>query len=182
MISGVWGPLGFVFDKKGKIRVGTLSPTLEESGCRFCTACVEVCPTGALMDKAVRPGKRDDDLVPCRAACPAHIDIPGYIRLIAEGREDEAHAVIREKVPFPGILGRVCTAPCEDACRRGEIDEPIAICALKRFAADNEKGLWKKKTIQRDETGKRVAVVGGGSCRTHCRLLSQKAWPRDNHV
>jgi len=156
------GALGFVFDKKGKIRVGTLSPTLEESGCRFCTACVEVCPTGALMDKAVRPGKRDDDLVPCRAACPAHIDIPGYIRLIAEGREDEAHAVIREKVPFPGILGRVCTAPCEDACRRGEIDEPIAICALKRFAADNEKGLWKKKTIQRDETGKRVAVVGAG--------------------
>lgn len=156
------GAIGFVFDKDGQVCVGTIAPTLRESGCRFCTACVEVCPTGALMDKAVRPGKREDDLLPCRAACPAHIDVPGYIRLVSQGRDNEAYAVIRKKVPFPGILGRVCHAPCEDACRRGEIDEPVAICALKRYAADNEKGELKKKNIQRDETGKSVAVVGAG--------------------
>ncbi|MBW2208635.1 MAG: (2Fe-2S)-binding protein, partial [Deltaproteobacteria bacterium] len=97
--------LGFVYDKNGLTQVGTLGPGLEESGCKFCTACVEVCPTGALVDKGVRPGKREEDLVPCKEACPVHIDVPGYLRLIAEGRAYEASAVIREKVPFPGVLG-----------------------------------------------------------------------------
>ena len=105
--------LGFVYDEKGRVIIGTVGPTLDVSGCKFCTACVEVCPTGALMDKAVRPGRREEDIVPCREACPAHIDVPEYLRLIAQGRRDEANAVIREKVPLPGILGRVCTHPCE---------------------------------------------------------------------
>lgn len=154
--------LGFVYDKEGRIQVGTLGPTLEESGCKFCTACVEVCPTGALMDKLVRPGKKEEDLVPCKEACPVHIDIPGYLRLIAAGKRDEAYAVIREKVPFPGILGRVCIHPCEDECRRGEVNEPISICALKRYAADGEKGLWKKNAKTGADTGKKVAIVGAG--------------------
>ncbi|MBL7173684.1 MAG: FAD-dependent oxidoreductase, partial [Desulfobacteraceae bacterium] len=154
--------IGFVFDEKGQVQIGALGPSLEESGCKFCTACVEVCPTGALMDKSVRPGKKEEDLVPCKEACPAHIDIPGYLRLIAEGRRDEANAVIREKVPFPGILGRVCIHPCEDVCRRGEVNEPISICVLKRYAADGEEGLWKKNTTIGEDTGKKVAIVGAG--------------------
>jgi len=154
--------IGFVFDEEGQVQIGTLGPTLEESGCKFCTACVEVCPTGALMDKFVRPGKKEEDFVPCKEACPAHIDIPGYLRLIAEGRRDEANAVIREKVPFPGILGRVCIHPCEDVCRRGEVNEPISICALKRYAADGEEGLWKKNATIGEDTGKKVAIVGAG--------------------
>ncbi len=72
--------LGFVYDKNDRVRIGTLAPTLKESGCKFCTACVEVCPTGALKDKAVRPGKKKEDLVPCKEACPADIDVPGYLR------------------------------------------------------------------------------------------------------
>jgi len=156
------GALGFVYDKKGEIQVGTLGPTLEDSGCKFCTACVEVCPTGALMDKSVRPGKKEEDIVPCKAACPAHIDIPGYLRLIAHGKRDEANAVIREKVPFPGILGRVCIHPCEDACRRGEVNAPVSICALKRYAADSKNRVWKKKARSGRETGKKVAIVGAG--------------------
>lgn len=154
--------LGFVYDENENVQIGTLEPTLEESGCKFCMACVEVCPTGALMDKAVRPGKREEDIVSCTEACPAHIDIPGYLRLVAEGKGDEANAVIREKVPFPGILGRVCDRPCEDACHRAEVNEPIAICALKRYAADREKGLWKKRMQVEGDTGKKVAVVGSG--------------------
>ena len=154
--------IGFVYDKDGHIQVGSVGPSLEESGCKFCTACVEVCPTGALMDKLVGPGKKEEDIVSCREACPVHIDIPGYLRLIAEGKGDEANAVIREKVPFPGILGRVCIHPCEEACRRGEVNEPISICALKRYAADGDTGLWKQGTKVKDKTDKKVAIVGSG--------------------
>ena len=154
--------LGFVFDKDGQIQVGTVAETLEDSSCKFCTACVEVCPTGALVDKSVEPATREDDLVPCKAACPAHIDVPGYLRMCALGKRDEANAIIREKVPFPGILGRVCIHPCEDACRRGEVNESISICALKRYAADGDKGLWKNENPLSADTGKKVAIIGAG--------------------
>ncbi len=154
--------IGFVVDGIGRVQIGSLRPTLEESGCKFCTACVEVCPTGALMDKSVRPGKKEEDLVPCKSACPAHMDVPWYLRLIAEGKRDEANAVIREKVPLPGILGRVCIHPCEEACRRKEVNEPISICALKRYAADGDKGLWKNNTRAGDHSGKKVAIIGSG--------------------
>jgi len=154
--------IGFVVDGNGQVQIGSLGPTLEESACKFCTACVEVCPTGALMDKSVRPGKKEEDLVPCKNACPAHIDVPWTLRLIAAGKKDEANAVIREKVPLPGILGRVCIHPCEEACRRKEVNEPISICALKRYAADGDKGLWKKNTSVDGDSGKKVAIIGSG--------------------
>jgi NADPH-dependent glutamate synthase beta subunit-like oxidoreductase/ferredoxin len=154
--------IGFVYDQNGQVHIGTVAETLEDSGCKFCTACVEVCPTGALVDKAVEPGTKEDDIVPCKAACPAHIDIPGYLRMLAQGKADQANAIIHEKVPFPGVLGRVCIHPCEDVCRRGEVNETISICALKRFAADGEKGLWKKENKVAADTGKKVAVMGAG--------------------
>ncbi|MGD9175093.1 MAG: FAD-dependent oxidoreductase, partial [Desulfobacterales bacterium] len=154
--------LGFVFDENGQAQVGTVAETLEDSGCKFCTACVEVCPTGALVDKSVAAATREADLVPCTAACPAHIDVPGYLRMCAAGKCDEAHAIIRERVPFPGVLGRVCPHPCEDDCRRGEINDPIAICALKRYAADGDRGLWKKEHKIEADSGKKVVVVGAG--------------------
>ncbi|MBI2538237.1 MAG: 4Fe-4S binding protein [Deltaproteobacteria bacterium] len=95
---------------------------MPESECKFCTACVEVCPTGALMDKpadvAAGAGK-EQALVPCRSACPAGVDIPRYVRLIAQGKYGEAVSVIREKAPFPAVLGYVCFHPCENVCRRG---------------------------------------------------------------
>ncbi len=166
--------LGFVYDGNGRVQIGTLAPSLADSGCKFCTACVEVCPTGALMDKQVRPGKKEEDLVPCKEACPAHIDVPGYLRLIAEGKADEANAVIREKVPFPGILGRVCIHPCEEVCRRGDVNEPIAICALKRYAADQEKSLWKEKSKVKSYTGKKVAIVGSGPAGLTCAYYLAK--------
>ena len=77
-------------------------------------------------------------VVDCQWACPAHTDVPEYIRLIAQGEFTEAYMVNRESNVFPGILGRVCDRPCEPACRRGRIEaKPVAICRLKRVAADN---------------------------------------------
>lgn len=101
---------------------------------------------------------------PCQAACPAGIDIAGYIDLITKKKYVEATALIKEMLPLPGILGRVCPRPCEDPCRRAQIDgEPVAICALKRFAADKavDAGL-PTQPQPKPSTGKRVAVVGAG--------------------
>mgnify|MGYP000666378902 CR=1 FL=1 len=99
---------------------------------------------------------------PCRAACPAGIDVPRYIRLIGDGRYEEAVAVVRERVPLPSICAYVCHAPCEAKCRRGTLrDRPIAIEALKRFAVDHSRS-WEPKGPRAKETGKRVAVIGSG--------------------
>jgi len=153
--------LGFVY-KDGEVFVGTVAPTLEESSCKFCGACVEVCPTGALTDKEVIAGEREVSLVPCKFSCPAEIDVPRYTYLIAQGRYDEAAAVIREKVPLPSVLGHACARPCESECRRGQIDEPISICALKRFVADHDTKIWKQKVKIAPRTGKHIAIIGSG--------------------
>lgn len=137
----------------------------KDSGCKFCFTCVEVCPTGALVDREARYHSIPEweaYVVPCSEACPAHIDIPRYVRLISEEKYSEALAVIREKVPFPGSLGRVCIHPCEQACRRDKLNEPICIKFLKRFAADHDSGLWKKNSKVAPPTGKQVAIVGSG--------------------
>ena len=73
---------------------------------------------------------------PCENACPASVNVPGYLTLIAQGRSKDAYRLIRQENPFPAICGRICTHPCEAKCRRAQLDEPIAICDLKRFAAD----------------------------------------------
>lgn len=152
--------LGFVYID-GKVAVGTVGPSLKDSGCKFCGACVEVCPTGAIMDKETG-AKREATLVPCKNICPAGIDVPRYVNLIAEGKFTQAVAVIREKVPFPSVLGRVCHHPCEAECRRGKLDGAISIRALKHFASENDTGFWKQYLKPVLPTGKRVAVVGSG--------------------
>jgi len=138
---------------------------LQDSGCRFCGACVEVCPTGALMDKEAkyRPDCDHESVaVPCKYACPAGINVPLYVYLIGEGKYQEALAIIREKVPFPGVLGRVCIHPCEEACRREAINDPISIRFLKRFVADRDNGEWKQSSRKLSPTGKKAAIVGSG--------------------
>jgi len=148
--------IDFVFNEEGRVLVGTVSPTLGESACRFCTACVEVCPTGALVDK--KPFK----VVPCQGACPAGIDVPRYAHLIAEGRFDESYAVVRERLPLPSVCGYICLAFCEEECRRGEVNEPVGIRALKRFVSENHSDLWKKSLKRPKATGKKIAIVGSG--------------------
>lgn len=139
--------------------------TLREAGCRFCGACIEVCPTGSIMDQVkIMKEERSyaDNIVPCKSACPAHIDIPRYIRSIKEGDFDKAAAVIREKVPFPETLGSVCSHVCESECKRNELDSPLSVCRLKRAAAVNESGAWKKHVRKDAATGKKAAVIGAG--------------------
>ena len=99
---------------------------------------------------------------PCSHTCPAGVDVPRYVRFIAQGEFDQALAVIRERIPFPSICGHVCPHPCEAKCRRGQVDEAIAIRALKRFAAEKGNGLWKTKSKMAPATDKRVAIVGSG--------------------
>src|ERR1700674_4595402 len=104
-------------------------------------------------------------VVDCQWACPAHTDVPEYIRLIAQGRFTDAYMVNRHSNVFPGILGRVCDRPCEPACRRGRIEQqkPVAICRLKRVAADHRDevaGLLPK--IPKAKNGKRIACIGAG--------------------
>jgi ferredoxin len=155
------GALGYL-SVDGKISVGMLGPSAIESGCKFCGACVEVCPTGALSDKDIKWAGREAALVPCRNACPAGIDIPRYVSLIAEGKFAEAAAKVRGKVPFPAVLGRVCFHPCEDVCRRGALNDSICINTLKRFAAEYDAGLPQDNSTVPPGTGAKVAIIGSG--------------------
>ena len=103
-------------------------------------------------------------VVDCQWACPAHTDVPEYIRLIAQGRFTDAYILNRESNVFPGILGRVCDRPCEPACRRGRIDaKPVAICRLKRVAADHRDAIDDRlPVIPGAKNGKRIALIGAG--------------------
>ena len=103
-------------------------------------------------------------VVDCQWGCPAHTDVPGYIRHIAQGEYTEAYLLNRESNVFPGILGRVCDRPCEPVCRRARVDEePVAICRLKRVAGDL-KGDFKSHlpAVPTQKNGKKVAIVGAG--------------------
>nr|VFJ58990.1 MAG: NADPH-dependent glutamate synthase beta chain [Candidatus Kentron sp. FM]VFJ62325.1 MAG: NADPH-dependent glutamate synthase beta chain [Candidatus Kentron sp. FM]VFK13239.1 MAG: NADPH-dependent glutamate synthase beta chain [Candidatus Kentron sp. FM] len=97
----------------------------------------------------------------CQAACPLHIDNRQMIALIGEGRFDDALAVVEEKLPFPKVLGRICTRPCEPACKRQEVEEAVAIRDLKRFVADRRK-LPAVLPVPGPERRERIAIVGGG--------------------
>ena len=103
-------------------------------------------------------------VVDCQWACPAHTDVPGYIRLIAQGRFSDAYMLNRQSNVFPGILGRVCDRPCEPACRRGRVeDKPVAICRLKRVAADHRDDITERLPKQPATTnGKKIALIGAG--------------------
>ena len=103
-------------------------------------------------------------VVDCQYACPAHTPVPEYIRLIAEQKYDEAYMINWDSNVFPGVLGRTCDRPCEPACRRGRVEkEPVAICRLKRVAADNKgdvKKFMPKSPFK--SNGKKVALIGAG--------------------
>ena len=108
----------------------------------------------------------DREVPRCISACPAGCDVQGYIKLIEGGRYEEAYSRIKERIPFPASIGRICHHPCEDNCKRGFFDEPIAIAALKRFVGDyvseKEKGREKEALKKRGEKGKKVAIIGAG--------------------
>ncbi len=144
------------FNKQLPVREDSPFFIRDNNLCINCQKCVRACSD-------IRKAGVIEFAYPCHKACPAGIDIPRYIKAIGRGRPGTALAVIREKVPFPGVLGRVCIHPCEGECQRGKINEsPLQIRLLKRYAADYGDDKWKLKSKKLSLTGKKVAVVGAG--------------------
>lgn len=171
--------------KNGETYVGIVDDKLlVDTDCRFCGACVEVCPTGAIQDvKGIfsKDSPRNMALIPCKNDCPAHTDIPEYVRLTKEGKYSDAVSVIREKLTFPHSLGYICTHACESGCKRSHINEAISIREIKKFAVENDKTEdWKNKVKRSKSNGKKVAVIGGGpSGMTAAYYLAKKGYAVD---
>jgi formate dehydrogenase beta subunit len=144
-------------------------PVVNPDRCTGCGTCERVCPKHIITltsnSRRIQGEYTTDECTaPCQRSCPAGIDIPAYIREIREGRPLEAVRIIKETNPFPLVCGRICVHPCEFECRRNLVDQAVAINPLKRFAADYEMNSGMRVQIPRaPESGKRVAVVGGGA-------------------
>jgi len=173
---------GYVGNFKVKIR--KKAPFVDWDKCTGCDDCTEPCPVdirsqfdvGLIPRKAIyRPFPQaipnkftisKFGLPPCRLACPAGVNVPGYINLIKLGKYKEALALEREANPFPAVCGRVCTHPCEGECARGQVDEPLSIRALKRFIADKETERETPQLPPQKES--KVAIIGAGPSGLSC--------------
>jgi NADPH-dependent glutamate synthase beta subunit-like oxidoreductase len=143
-------------------------PLVNEQRCTGCGTCERVCPKhiinlSSITRRIIREYTTDECTTPCQRACPAGINIREYIHQISIGNNHRAVQVIKERNPFPAVIGRICPRPCELECRRNYIDEPVAINFLKRYAADYEKESGKRiLPYKAPDTGRKIAVVGGG--------------------
>ena len=165
------------YDERTKIYGSCgLCMTEVEGNPKLCKACATQIADGMIVrtntNRVIESRKTNLELLlsnhvgdcrpPCVLACPANTDCQGYVGLIANGEYEEAIKLIKDKIPLPAAIGRVCPHPCEKECRRGLIDEPIAIQNLKRFAADADlmEDAWEPEI--EEETGKSVGIIGGG--------------------
>jgi NADPH-dependent glutamate synthase beta subunit-like oxidoreductase/NADH:ubiquinone oxidoreductase subunit E len=128
--------------------------------CQDCGACGFVCPTSYIHEVVKIPA-------PCTLTCPAGINAQGYVQLINQGKTQEAVQLIMEELPLVGVLGRICPHPCEEECRRQMVDEPIAICNLKRFAAD-QVDIKNIKVQVAEPRPEKVAIIGSGPAGLSC--------------
>lgn len=164
-----------------KVRVIKKPRYVDESKCTGCDECTKVCPVtfpnefdmGLAKRKAIYrlfPQSVPNIFAidrrgtpPCRYTCPASVNAQGYVALIANRKFKEAYDLIRKDLVLPGVLGRVCFHPCENECERGEVDEPVAICALKRFAVDYARKTEKEKVERLPKKyEEKVAIIGSG--------------------
>ncbi len=173
-------------DGKIRLKFETVPRRIEPQKCDDCGACYQACPISlwdaydqnlswrTAVDRfSAESGAYNvikEEMPVCQATCPVHLDIRGYVGLIADGKYAEALERIRERLPFPSICGRVCAHPCEDACNRGKVDEPIMICSLKRFVADCEMNECFDIKVEPPKKllDKKIAVVGGGPAGLAC--------------
>lgn len=143
-------------------------PVVHEGRCTGCGTCERACPKhiitlSSVTRRILREYTTDDCTTPCQRACPAGINISGYISAMADGDHAKAVKIIKERNPFPTVIGRICPRPCENECRRQYVDEPVAINHLKRYAADLEKEQGVHvQPFQAPDTGRKVAIIGGG--------------------
>jgi len=143
-------------------------PVVIEDRCTGCGTCERVCPKhiinlSSVTRRIMREYTTEECTTPCQRGCPAGINIREYIRQISLGNPHRAVQVIKERNPFPAIIGRICPRPCELECRRNFIDEPVAINYLKRYAADFERESGQRiQPYKAPASGRRIAVVGGG--------------------
>jgi heterodisulfide reductase subunit A-like polyferredoxin len=169
---------------------------VDPAKCTGCGDCAKVCPVGVLDEfnlglaesKAISrlypqaiPSTfaiKKLDRAPCAVTCPAEIQVQGYVQLIKAGKPAEALKLIMERLPLPGVLGRVCPHPCEEKCRRKEVDQPVAICSLKRYASDTV-NVEDIPLPQAEPRGEKVAIVGGGpagmTCAYHLALRGYRS-------
>jgi len=143
-------------------------PVVDENKCTGCGTCERVCPKhiinlSSATRRIMREYTTEECTTPCQRSCPAGINIREYIRQISLGNHHRAVQVIKERNPFPAIIGRICPRPCELDCRRNFIDEPVAINYLKRYAADFERQSGERiLPYKAPATDRKIAVVGGG--------------------
>ncbi|TES89580.1 MAG: FAD-dependent oxidoreductase [Dehalococcoidia bacterium] len=179
------------------VRIRRKASYVDWEKCTGCGDCATVCPVevyseyerGIAAQKAIYKlfgqavpavftvEKRGT--APCRIACPAGVNAQGYIALISQGKFQEALEVVRRTMPFAGVIGRVCTHPCETDCERRTVDEPMSIRTLKRFIADYELKAGREKAIAVERTKKeKIAVVGSGPAGLSCAYdLVRKGYP-----
>lgn len=144
-------------------------PVVDKKLCTGCGACERVCPKhiinlSSVTRRILHEYTTEDCTTPCQRSCPAGIDIREYIRQIELKDYHRAVQIIKERNPFPTVIGRICPRPCELNCRRKHVDEPVAINYLKRFASDYEKASGERiLPYKAPPTGRKLAVIGGGA-------------------
>jgi len=176
-----------------RFRIRRKTPRVDWEKCNDCKACIRVCPIHMYDDFNEGVGFRTaidffnpetgqynifkEDMPVCQATCPANLDIRSYVGLIADGKYDRSLAKIRERLPFALSIGRVCPHPCETACNRGYMDEPISICTLKRFVADYEmkSGVPAPVEVPDRFHPEKVAIIGAGPAGLTCAYFLAKA-------
>ncbi len=130
--------------------------------CIGCYTCEDACPHHSIHIETSEQPKQLRKLLPCIMKCPAKVEAAKYVRAIATGNPEEALSIIREQLPLPSACAYVCAHPCESACTRKTVDNPVAIRKLKRYAVEHDDGRWMKNVKQAEPTGKSVAIIGAG--------------------